>query len=114
MDVQRTMEFILEQQARTAAHLEGVAAEQKALATEQKGLATEQKKLASQQAKTEKRVDSLAKIVQTGMKMMLAREKRVDERIQALVDSQLRLDQRMDRFIENFNKHRPNGSGRKH
>jgi len=110
------MEFILQQQARTAAHLEEIAAENKGLAAEQRGLASEQralaaemKKLTAQQAKTEKRVDALAKIVQTGMKMLVERERRVDQRIQALIDSQLRMDQRMDRFLAAFEKRWPNG-----
>ncbi|MBM3810656.1 MAG: hypothetical protein FJW20_03360 [Acidimicrobiia bacterium] len=119
MDVERTMDFILQTQAKTEAILQEMAAEQKGLAAEQKGLAAEQKKLAAQQAKTERQVNALAKLVQTGMKMLVqmekrstAREKRTDERIQALVDSQLRMDQRMDRFLAAFEKRWPNGGSR--
>ena len=68
MDIQKTMAFILEQQA----------------------------KMAVEAQRTDRRVDSIAKLVHLGMKTLVE----TDLKLNALIDAQIRTDEKMKALIE--------------
>ncbi len=69
MDVEKTIEFILEQQAQAAVF---------------------QTEAAVFQAKTEKRFDAISKLLQNGMQMLVDYQRETNTKINSLVDAQLR------------------------
>jgi len=89
MDIQKTMEFILEQQAAMTARQ----------AERGERMAEHDKHM----LKIDKRIDATTKLIQTGMRMLV----KTDERLKALADAQLRaeqrsaeIDARLDRLIQ--------------
>jgi len=96
MDIQKTMEFILEQQAamtaRQAEHEARMAAHEVRMAEHDKRM-----------VKIDKRIDATTKLIQTGMRMLV----QTDEKLKALAEAQLRaearmgeIDARLDRLIK--------------
>ena len=91
MNVEKTIEFLLEHQARAEVRMD----------------------------RFDKRLDGIAKLMRMGAKAMIATDKRVnalavaqkrtDERIKALIESQQRTDKKFDRFMEAFLKKGTNG-----
>ena len=87
MDAQKTIEFILDQQAKSA----------------------------EQQYKTDRRVEAIAKLVQTGMKMLVQFNKvqaRHDAWLVRLEEKHARTEKRIDRMLDELRRQRSNGHGR--
>jgi len=91
MNVEKTIEFLLEHQARSEVRMDRV----------------------------DKRLDGITKLMRMGAKAMVATDKRVnalavaqkrtDEKINVLIDAQQRTDKKFDRFMEAFLKKGTNG-----
>jgi hypothetical protein len=88
MDVERTIEFILQMQARSEVRSD----------------------------RFDKRLEATRKLVETGMKLLVRIEKNhaeskkdFDRRLKELVDAQKRTDQKLDRLIDFWGKRRSNG-----
>ena len=79
MDVQRTMDFILEQQAATSATLVEIAARQGEMAAWQREMTAWQREIAAWQAKTDRRLNAISKLLQTGMKMLVKTDEKLNE-----------------------------------
>src|SRR5260370_735096 len=105
MDVEKTIQFIVDTQARTEATLA---------------------KSAQWQAKVERKQDATIKLIKTGLKILAKHDNSIkalahsvsetrrsveDLRFshQALIDAQMRTDEKLNRFIENLSKRRSNG-----
>ena len=98
MNVERTMGFILEQQAQTAVQLQQITAHQ---------------------ARQDRRVDGIAKLSQIGMKMLVRQDKEGKARDRAirelagaqksLAEAQKRTEQRFERFIRGLERGSGNG-----
>ena len=97
MDVERAMQFILERQAAHDAEI----AEIRAILKHQ----------AATQVKTDRRVDAIAKLLQTGMKMLVKFEKENKERFKALTEAQLRTDRKVELLIDSLRRMPRNGHG---
>lgn len=68
MNVERTMEFILNSQAKHAARMDVL----------------------------DQRMNGVTKLLQQGMRLLVSSKKETDQKINALIDSQLRTDARME------------------
>ncbi|HTM51735.1 MAG TPA: hypothetical protein VL285_23735 [Bryobacteraceae bacterium] len=115
MDVERTMEFILQSQARAEARME------KSEARMEKSEARMEKSDARME-KFDKRLEAMRKLVETGMRMVVNNQKslggltvQVGEQIaalaikvDALTDAQRRSDRKFERFMDSLNKRRTN------
>ena len=95
MDIEKTMEFILEQQAKLVAH---------------------QMDVDARFAKIDRRIDAITTIVKAGMKLLVKQQQdfdhrmsAMDQRINALIDAQQRTDRKLDRLAEMLLGRRPNG-----
>jgi hypothetical protein len=100
MDIERTMEFIVEQQAATAAYLTE-------LREQAKGVDRRLGRLTEQQEKNERQIAGILKLIKMGMKAMVLTDRRMearfratDERINALIDAQERSEKKLDRLIQ--------------
>jgi cell pole-organizing protein PopZ len=93
MNVQKTMEFILEQQAAMIARQ---AEHEARLAGHGKQMAEHDKRM----AKIDKRIDAITKLIQTGMRILA----KTDEKLNALVDAQMRAEARMEKFEARMEK----------
>jgi chromosome segregation ATPase len=78
MNLERAVQFLLDRQAQADAEIGEIRALLKQTATRQEESAKQQEEAAKQQAATDRRVKSLATLVQTGMKMLVRLEKKVD------------------------------------
>lgn len=67
MNVERTIEFILDSQAKHAARMDVI----------------------------DKRMDGITKLIQQGMKLLVTSKKETDRKINALVEAQLRTDEKL-------------------
>ena len=85
MDVERTMDFILEQQAATSAALAEIAARQREMTAWQG-------EIAAWQAKTERRLTAISKLLQTGMKMLVKTDEKLNEVAAAQKQTELNLN----------------------
>ena len=95
MDVERTMEFILQMQAKS------------------------EERMARAEARMDKfdrRMEAMGKLVQTGVKWLVKLEKTqqaLSQDVKALTEAQRRTDRKFERFIDSWNKHfnghRPRG-----
>jgi hypothetical protein len=97
MDVQKTMEFILEQQAHMAATQAAMQAEHAARMAEIEKVAL----------RTDKRLDGLSKIVKFGMKVVLKQA----ESIKELRDAQKHTDEKLNalvQVVDDLVRRRPN------
>jgi hypothetical protein len=91
VDVEKTIEFILESQARTEAALDRMAEQTKARSAA----------VDNRLDKMSKRMDATVKLIQVGMKLLVNVQKCQQEmngKLNALVDAQQRADARMDQF----------------
>ncbi len=118
MDTERTMQFILDQQAATAVKLDQVAerldqmGERLDQMTDRLDqMADRLDKLADRQDKTDRQIAAIQKLILTGMKMMVRRDKITDDRINALIDAQQRTERKLDRLIQGVGRGR-NGRNR--
>jgi hypothetical protein len=101
VDVERTITFILESQARAEirqekadAHLR--AAEAKAEAR----TSANDKRVDAVEKRLDKRMDAIARLIQQGMRMLVTHKAGTDRKINALVDAQMRGEARMGRLDE--------------
>jgi len=92
MDVERTMQFILESQARTSAKLEEVA--------------DRQNRAEKRMDRFDKSLDGIRKLIRTGMKLMVQIQQAERENKVAIKQ----LSQRIDAFVASMEKGR-NGRG---
>jgi len=72
VDVERTLELILDAQARHPAHLEAI----------------------------DQRMDGITKLIQQGMRLLLDNKTETDRKINALIDAQLRTDAKVDQLAD--------------
>ena len=94
MDVQKTIEFILEQQAQTAVW---------------------QSEASAWQAKAERRFDAIGKLIQTGMKMLVKLEQRMDlltAEVRELAKSHRATQESIRKLTDSLLKQRTNGRQR--
>ena len=98
MDVERTIEYILDMQAkaevRMAKHDERMA------------------KADERMDKFDKRLDAMRKLVETGMRMLVKNEKSLGEltvKLTALTEAQHKSDRKFERFMDSWAKQRTNG-----
>lgn len=105
MNVEKTIHFILDQQAKTEAHL----AE---LSERQAKTGTHLAELSKQQARTDRQVAAIATLVEAGMKRIIRLEKTFHTRLNALLEAQQRTDRRLDRLIDVLLQQRTNGRRR--
>jgi hypothetical protein len=117
MDIEKTMEFILQSQARTEANLERFEANHARFERDHA-------RAMQRMDRTDKQIEGIKKLIMTGMKLIVRLEKRDDEiqlKIDAFVDSQMRAEERMKKHEEWLRKHderferfmRRNGNGSK-
>ena len=109
MDVERTMEFILQMQAKS----------EERMAKFDERMAKSEERMARAEARMEKfdrRMEAMGKLVQTGMKWLVRLEKTqqaLSEDVKALTEAQRRTDRKFERFMDSWNKHfnghRPRG-----
>ncbi|HEY6389765.1 MAG TPA: hypothetical protein VIX89_00730 [Bryobacteraceae bacterium] len=98
MDVERTMEFILQMQAKSEARMAKVD-ERMAKAEERMDKADKR------MDKFDKRLAATLKLVQTGMKILF----KIDQKLLALTEAQRKTDRKLDRLIDSWTKRRTNG-----
>ena len=104
MDVERTMQFILD-------NLASVTARQEAAAV---GAAAAEARAAAMERRLDRRMDGIVKLIKTGMRMIVeiqeshkelaAAQKRTEESLAELAAAQKRTDQRFDRWLDSLNK----------
>ena len=102
MNIERTIEFILSQQAKTEANLAQVSENQ---AKTDVRLAA----LSESQAKTDRQVKAIAALVQAGMKRVIRQENTFNTRLNALVAAQQHTDKKLARLIDVLSHQRTNG-----
>jgi hypothetical protein len=91
MDVERTIEFILQMQAKSEVRMD----------------------------KFDKRMEAIRKLVQTGMKMLVKidqniialteAQRKTDESVLALTEAQRKTDRKFERLLDSLTKRRTNG-----
>ena len=86
MDIERTMEFIVEQQAATAAQITR--------------LGDRLDKVVQRQDKTDRQIKGILTLIRAGMKALVEQGNSTDERINALIDAQERSEKKLDRLIQ--------------
>jgi septal ring factor EnvC (AmiA/AmiB activator) len=84
MNVEKTIEFILGQQAKTEAHLAELSANQVKTDAQIAELSTQIAEVSAQQKKTDRQIATVAVLVQAGMKRLIQQEKKLDRLIKAL------------------------------
>jgi hypothetical protein len=88
MDVERTMEFILDMQAKAEVRM---------------GKADER------MDKFDKRLEATRRLVEAGMKFVVKSQKDWDRRMKELAEAQKKTDVKLDRLIDSWAKPRTNG-----
>lgn len=114
MDIEKTMEFILEQQAATAAHLAEIGEHGKDVDKRLDRFDKRMDSLAARQEKTDRQIAAIRKLLMAGMKMMVQRDKEADARfkamdegINALIEAQQRSEKKLEQLIRALlGKHR--------
>lgn len=99
MDVERTMEFILDMQAKAEVRM--------AKADERMARYDER------MDKFDKRLEATRRLIEGGMKYLLKSHKEFDRRIRELTALQNRTDLKLDRLIDSWGKQRTNGRPKK-
>ena len=97
MDVERTINFILDLQAKAEIR-QAKADERLAKADERQAKA--ETRLSATEKRLDKRMDAIAKLIQQGMRMLVTQKAETDRKINALVDAQMRGEARMERLDE--------------
>lgn len=98
MDVERTMEFILESQARAEVRMDRAEA-----------------RMDKSEARFEKRINAITKLIQTGMKMLVKLEENqadLQKSLKELAASQKVTDRKLTAFLDSMKKG-GNGRGRR-
>ena len=105
MNVERTIEFILHHQAASEVRL---AKAEERLARHEQRMAKHEDRMAKLEAKTDKRFNSIGKLIEMGMTQLAAGEKArretqkhldaLSEKIDILVDTQIATHQRLTRL----------------
>src|SRR5437016_10063786 len=98
MNVEKTMEFILQMQA--AAEVRMDRAEVRMDRAE-----VRMDRAEARMEKFDKRLEAIGKLLQTGMKILV----KIENRQQALVEAQLKTDRKLDRLIDSWTKRPSNG-----
>ena len=99
MNVEKTIEFILAEQAKNEARW----------AKNEARWAISDARADARYAKIDKRLDAIGKLIQHGMRMIVKGEearREQDEKIKILIDGQIRTDQKLQAFIDSLNKGR--------
>jgi chromosome segregation ATPase len=105
MDVERTIEYILQMQAQSEVRM--AKAEERAAKADER------------MDKFDKRMEAMRKLVETGMRMLVKNEKgqadltvklaALTVQVNALTEAQRKSDRKFDRFMESWTKQRTNG-----
>lgn len=95
MDVERTIEFILQMQAKAEVRM--------AKFDDRMAKADER------MDRFDKRLEATHKLVKAGMKLLVKHEKAFDRRMNELAEAQKKTDQKLDRLIDFGAKRRSNG-----
>jgi hypothetical protein len=98
MDVEKTMQFILETQARTDVQLQRVD-------HQLEKLAERENRAEIRLGKMERKQDATMTIIKAGMKILLKH----DNGIKELIKAQGRTDEKLNRFIDSLSKQHRNG-----
>jgi len=102
MDVERTMEFILEMQAKS----------EERIAKSEARMARSEERM----DKFDKRLEATRKLVEAGMKIVLKTDKTVRAlavQVNALTEAQRKSDRKFDRLMDSWAKQRSNGHQQK-
>jgi hypothetical protein len=83
VDVERTINFILESQAKAETRMSAA-----------------DKRVEAVEKRLDKRMDAIAKLIQQGMRMLVTHKAETNRKINALVDAQMRGEARMERLDE--------------
>ena len=102
MNVERTIEFILDRQAQTESNLAAFSANHLKI---EANLA----ELSANQKKTDRQIAAVAVLVQAGMKRLIRQEQAFNTRLNALTAAQQRTDARLDRLAKLLTEQRTNG-----
>jgi hypothetical protein len=92
---QRTMDFILQQQAQFAAGMQRLEVQQSRFAEQQTRFAEQQTKFSESQRRADDRIDQLRRVVLMTVRQFSRERRDRRERIAALVDSQMRTEDAM-------------------
>ena len=101
MDIERTIEFILEREARTAVYLEESGAQIKEHHAQVKEHDAQIKEIRALLAETDRKLKLAGNMIGVGAKMMTK-----------LIETQKRTEQKLDRFIASLSRQGPNGRPR--
>jgi len=102
MDVERTIEFILDMQAKAEVRM--------AKADERMAKADERMiKNDERMDKFDKRLEATRRLVEAGMKFIVKSQKDWDRRMKELAEAQKKTDVKLDRLIDSWAKQRTNG-----
>jgi chromosome segregation ATPase len=130
MDVERTMEFILQMQAKAEVRM--AKAEERMTRAEARMDRAEARmdRAEARMEKFDRRLEAMRKLVETGMRMLVKIEKgqqdltvrlntlanqvnSVSEHVEALTDAQRKTDRKFERLMDFWSKRRSNGHGSK-
>jgi hypothetical protein len=98
MDVERTMEFILQMQAKSEERMAKAEARMD--------------RADARMEKFDRRMEAMRKLVETGMRWLVKIEKTqqlLAEEVRALTEAQRKTDRKFDRLIDSWGKRRSNG-----
>ncbi len=97
MDIERTMEFILQQQAKAEAEMAAMRQQQAEML----------KRQAKAEAKAERQMAAIRKLIQVGMRMIVKNEELIKEVASAQKVTETKLQGLIDAWRRNGNGHRP-------
>ena len=116
MDVEKTIQFMLEHEARLDARMEELTATVEENSAQIKKNSTQIGELRAELrelgAQTHRRLKTLTTLMEAGLKRLTKQEKAFEFRINALIDAQERTDKKLDRLIALLSRRGPNGAGR--
>src|SRR5258707_660884 len=98
MDVEKTIQFILDHEARLAAQIEDLTAQGKENSGQIKQTSGQLKQITAHLAQTDRQLKVLSNLMQAGLKRLDKQEKTFEFRINALIDAQGRTDKKLDRL----------------
>jgi chromosome segregation ATPase len=108
MDIEKTMEFILQSQARFEQNQARFEQNQVRFQQNHERFEQDHARAMRRMDRTDKQIEGIKKLIMTGMKLIVRLEKRDDEiqvKIDALVDSQMRAEERMKTHEKWLRKH---------
>ena len=116
MDVERTIEFILDMQAKAEVRM-AQADERMAKHDERMAKADERAARANERAdraddrmdKFDKRLEATRKLVEAGMKLITKKHIEIAGQIRALAEQQRKTERSLDRFLASMSSRRSNG-----